>query len=95
MKIADFRVRKILNKDAEVNIEQESSDISLAVAGFSHQFSATLEQGVVRLPKSFENVDSKLLDKGRKLREIRATYGDAQTGRISIGGLKGIVTLND
>jgi len=95
MKIADFRVRKILNKDAEINIEQESSDISLVVAGFSHQFSATLEQGVVRLPKSFKNVDSKLLDKGRKLREIKATYGDVQTGRISIGGLKGIVTLND
>ncbi len=95
MKIADFRIRQITNPDAEINIEQESSDINVTVTDFSHRFDATLEQGVVRLPKSFENVDSKLLDKGSRLREIRATYGKAKTGRISITGVKGIVTLND
>ena len=95
MKIADFRVRQISNAEAEINIEQESSDINLTVTDFPRNFDATLEQGVVRLPKSFENVDSKLLDKGRRLREIRATYGDAKTGLISINGIKGIVTLND
>ncbi len=95
MKIADFRVRQILNTTSEINIEQESSDINLTVAGFPHRFAATLEQGVVRLPKSFENVDSKLLDKGRRLREIRATFGDPQTGSISIQGVKGIVTINE
>ena len=95
MKIADFRVQRIAEPDAEITIEQESSDINLTVTDFSHRFGATLEQGVVRLPRSFENVDSKLLDKGSRLREIRATYGDSRSGVISISGIKGIVTLND
>ena len=95
LKIADLRVRQISNATAEISIEQESSDIMLTVTDFSHRFDATLEQGVVRLPKSFENVDSKLLDKGSRLREIRATYGTEKKGLISINGIKGIVTIND
>ncbi|WP_350285927.1 hypothetical protein [uncultured Croceitalea sp.] len=95
MKIADFRISKIEATKAEVSIQQESSEILIGVAGFSHQFSATLEQGVVRLPKSFENVDSKMLDKGRKLREIKASYGSDKQGVIIVKGLKGIVTIND
>ena len=95
MKIADFRVQQVTSPDAEINIEQESSDINISVTNFSHRFDATLEQGVVRLPKSFDNVDSKLMDKGSRLREIRATYGKDQTGRISINGVKGIVTLHE
>ncbi|MEX0287866.1 MAG: hypothetical protein AB3N14_02045 [Flavobacteriaceae bacterium] len=95
MKIADFRVWQISSADAELMIEQESSDINLTVTDFSHRFEATLEQGVVRLPKAFENVDSRLLDKGKKLREINATYGSERSGLIIIKGIKGIVTLND
>ncbi len=95
MKIADFRVRQIENPNAEITVEQESSDIDLTVTDFSHHFKAILEQGVVRLPKSFENVNSSMLDKGRKLREINATYGRDKSGFISINGIKGIVTIND
>ncbi|MEM8927340.1 MAG: hypothetical protein AAGC45_03995 [Bacteroidota bacterium] len=95
LKIADFKVVQIIGPKAEINLEQESSDISLRVTNFSHRFSATLEQGVVRLPKSFENVVSEMLDKGKKLRKIEATYGKGREGFISIAGLKGIVTLSD
>lgn len=95
LKIADFKVQQIIEPEAEINLEQESSDISLAVTDFSHRFAATLEQGVVRLPKSYKNVDSKMLDKGKKLREINATYGTERKGSITITGLKGIVTLRE
>ncbi|WP_160114808.1 hypothetical protein [Aquimarina sp. AU474] len=95
MKIADFRIKQILSSEAKIEIEQESSDINLTVANFSHRFIAKLEQGVVRLPKSFENVNSTMLNKAKKLREIEATYGKKQQGLISILGTKGIVTLND
>ncbi|MEN1785052.1 MAG: hypothetical protein AAGF77_07930 [Bacteroidota bacterium] len=95
MKIADLKVMQIAAPAMEINIEQESSDINLMVAGFSHRFEATLEQGVVRLPKPFENVNSNILDKGRKLRKISATYGKNQTGSINIFGIKGIVTLRE
>ncbi len=95
LKIVDFRVYEITNPSAEISIEQESADITLSVANFSHHFTATLEEGVVRLPKSFENVNSEMLDKGRRLRKIEATYGQEKKGSISINGEKGIVTLND
>ncbi|MET1259311.1 hypothetical protein ABV409_08215 [Flagellimonas sp. DF-77] len=95
LKIADLMVRNISGPDTEIAINQESSDIDLNVTGFSHRFDATLEQGVVRLPRSFENVESQLLDKSKKLREIKATFGAMKTGRVSIKGVKGIVTLND
>ncbi|WP_203583740.1 hypothetical protein [Flagellimonas sediminis] len=95
MKIADFQVYNIINPSAEISIQQESADITLTVSHFSHRFTATLEQGVVRLPKSFENVSSEMLDKGRRLRKIDATYGKERKGSISIQGEKGIVTIND
>lgn len=95
MKIVDFQVYGITNPSAEISIEQESADITLSVANFSHRFTATLEEGMVRLPKSFENVNSEMLDKGRRLRKIEATYGSEKKGSISIHGQKGIVTLND
>lgn len=94
-KIADFRISQSIKPESKISIEQESSEITLNVSGFSHRFSATLEQGVVRLPKSFENVNSNILDKGRRLREIEATYGNDQNGLISINGVKGIVTINE
>lgn len=95
MKIADFRVSHILDPKAAIVIDQESSEISLNVIDFSHQFKAVLEEGLVRLPKSFENVDSKLLDEGKKLREIHASYGKDTQGRISITGTKGVVLLKE
>ncbi len=95
MKIADFRVEQIVAPETEIAIEQESSDINIRVSDFAHTFEATLEQGVVRLPKSFENVDSEMLDKGRKLRKIQATYGKDRKGAIRINGIKGIVTLRE
>ncbi len=93
MRVADFRVSEILDPNADIAIEQESSEVNLNVTGFSHRFEATLEEGLVRLPKSFENIDSKMLDKSKKLREIKATYGKSKAGNISVIGKKGVVLL--
>lgn len=95
MKIADFILGRILDPDATLKIEQESSEISLNISDFPHTFSAVLEEGLVRLPKTFHDVDSKMLDKGRKLREIKATYGIKAQGHISITGKKGVVLLKE
>lgn len=95
MKIADFRVTEITGDDAEIAIAQESSEVYLNITGFSHGFEATLEQGLVRLPKSYENIDSKMLDKGKKLREITASYGKSLQGKVSITGKKGVVLLKE
>jgi len=95
MRIADFRVAEIGNPAVDIVIQQESSEISLNVSSFSHQFDATLEQGLVRMPKSFDNIDSKMLDKSKKLRAIKASYGKDIKGRISISGKKGVVLLKE
>lgn len=95
LKIADFNVMRIISSEAEINLEQESSEINLIITDFSHRFTAKLEQGVVRLPQSFENVNSNMLDKGKKLRKIQATYGKSKEGSITITGIKGIVTLRE
>lgn len=95
MKISDFRISEILAPNADIIIDQESSEVSLNISGFPHQFEATLEEGLVRLPKSFENVDSKMVDKSRKLREIRASYGKESQGKIRVTGKKGVVLLKE
>lgn len=95
MKIADFRVDQITNPKSVIAIEQESSEVSLNIAKFPHQFNAILEQGLVRLPKSFTDVESTMLDKGRRIREIDATYGKQPEGKITITGKKGIVLLKE
>ncbi|MGO4921112.1 hypothetical protein [Maribacter spongiicola] len=95
MRIADFKLGRILDQDATIKIEQESSEVSLNITDFPHKFSAVLEEGLVRLPKTFHDVNSKMLDKGRKLREIKALYGKKTLGRISITGKKGVVLLKE
>ena len=95
MKIADFRISQILDPQADIAIEQESSEIVLDVTNFPLHFDALLEEGLVRLPKSFENVTSELLDKGKRIREIKATYGLNPQGKVSISGKKGVVLLKD
>ncbi len=95
MKISDFRISRILDPEADIAIKQESSEISLNITDFPHRFEATLEEGLVRLPKTYENVDSKKLDEGKRMREIKATYGKNPRGIISITGKKGAVLLKE
>ncbi|WP_425236955.1 hypothetical protein [Ulvibacterium sp.] len=95
MKIADFRVSKVQNPDAVIVIDQESSEVSLTISDFSFKFDATLEEGLLRLPKSFKNVETKMLNKGQRIREITATYGKGLSGEISITGIKGVILLKE
>ncbi|WP_422080287.1 hypothetical protein [Ulvibacterium sp.] len=95
MKIADFRVSNVRSPDATLVIDQESSEVSLTVSDFSFRFDATLEEGLLRLPKSFKNVETKMLNKGQRIREITATYGKGLAGEISITGIKGVILLKE
>lgn len=95
LKVSDFTVDQIQTPRANITIEQESSEVSLNITDFPHEFNAVLEEGLVRLPKSFHDVDSEMLDKGKKLRKINAIYGKKVQGRISITGKKGVVLLKE
>ena len=95
MKIAEFKVSNIHSADAQINIQQQSSEIVLNVQDFSFRFNATLEEGLLRLPKTFENVETQMVDKGKRIRDIKATYGNSKQGSISITGEKGVILLNN
>ncbi len=95
MNLADLKVNAITNSNAVVSIHQESSEINIAIANMAFQFKANLEQGLLRIPKSFKNINNNVIDKGKKIREITASYGNNPSGRFTIQGKKGIIILND
>lgn len=95
LKIAELKILDIQKKDAEIIIDQVSSDIVLTISGFAFTFDAILEEGVLRLPKTFYNIDSKLIDRSKRIREVTAHYGEQLFGKISITGKKGIVLLKE
>ncbi len=95
LRIAEIDIHKILKQDAEIDIVQESSEINMDVSGLSFDFKATLEQGLLRVPKTFANVNTDMTNAGRKIREISATYGTEPRGDFSINGIKGVIIISD
>ncbi|MEX0313520.1 MAG: hypothetical protein AB3N18_05040 [Allomuricauda sp.] len=95
LRIADIDIHKILKSDAEIDIVQESSEIHMDISGLSFDFRATLEQGLLRVPKTFENVNTNMTNAGRKIREISAEYGTGPRGDFSINGIKGVIIISD
>ncbi|MEP1488374.1 MAG: hypothetical protein ABJL44_17180 [Algibacter sp.] len=95
MKVAEFRVNNIVKPDTDVSINQESSNIHINIKNLSFKFTANLEQGVLRLPKTCENVHTKMIDKGKRIRDVEATYGSYNSGNFTFIGKKGIITLKE
>lgn len=95
MKVAELRVSKINKPDAMVTINQESSEINIAISNLAFKFNATLEEGLLRLPKTFSNINTTVLDKSKRIREITATFGTLNLGAFHFTGKKGIITLKE
>ncbi len=95
MKISDFELTNVSNSDAIIRIKQEDSKIKLNISGISFSFDALLQEGLLRLPKTFQNIESRVVDKVNKIREVEASYGIPKKGRISIRGSKGVVILEE
>ena len=95
MKVAELRVAKINQPDAFVSINQESSDININITGLSFKFNATLEQGLLRLPKTFYNIENNMIDKSKRIREINGAYGKTTSGIFSFTGKKGVIVLKE
>ena len=95
MKVTDFSIAKITNLNPLITIEQESSEITVAIDSLNFNFHAYLQEGVLRIPKTFQNIKNTVIDKNQKIREINATYGKKSTGNFSIKGYKGTIILKD
>ncbi len=95
MKITDFSIMHIENSNTYINIDQESSDININISGTEFKFRAYLTEGVLKIPKTFNNIETKMIDKGKRLREIGATFGKNPTGKLSVSGYRGTIILKD
>lgn len=95
LRIAEVEIHHFLKPNPEINIVQESSDINMNISGLSFDFSATLEQGLLRVPKSFSGIKTNVTNAGKKIRDITASYGSGTPGDFSINGIKGVIVLTD
>lgn len=95
LKISDLSINELGTTKPIIKLNQESSEININVEDTSLKFNATLEEGLLRLPKSFENVSSDVIDKGDRIRKVKATYGKEQLGSITIQGKKGLILIKD
>ena len=81
---------------SNIKIENLGKEIELTMKlADSFKFKAALEQGLLRLPKSFSNISNKVIDKGMKIREIKAEYGKSLSGTFNLVGKKGIIILKE
>ncbi|SHG71318.1 hypothetical protein [Flagellimonas flava] len=95
LRIAEVEIKKVLRSDAGIDIVQESSQVNINVSGMVFDFKATLEQGLLRVPKTFRNIGTNVTNPGRKVREITADYGQGTGGDFTINGIKGVIVITD
>ncbi|WP_128755320.1 hypothetical protein [Aquimarina sediminis] len=96
MEVADVWISKIEKANTNITIDQESSELSINITGLSFDFNASLEQGLLRVPKSFANIKTDVIDKRRRIRNISATYGTSNSlGIFQITGKKGVIVLKE
>lgn len=94
-KVADLKISAIEKPDSKIHIDQESSEININISGQSLIFNATLEQGLLRIPKTFTDINTDVINKGKKIRNINATYGKGPYGEFTLNGLKGVIIIKD
>ncbi len=96
LEVADLWVSNIKKINANISIDQESSELNINIAGIAIDFNASLEQGLLRIPRSFTNVKTDMIDKRKRIRNISATYGNGSVrGKFKINGKKGIIVLKE
>lgn len=95
LRIAEIEIHHFLKPNPEIDIVQESSDINMNISGLAFDFRATLEQGLLRVPKSFTGIKTNVTNAGKKIRDITASYGSGERGDFSLNGIKGVIVLKD
>lgn len=95
LRIAEVTVHHFLKSNPEIDIVQESSDVKMDISGLAFDFRATLEQGLLRVPKTFANIKTDVTNAGKKIRDISASYGSGEKGDFSLNGIKGVIVLTD
>ncbi|MEW4922359.1 hypothetical protein [Algibacter sp. 2305UL17-15] len=95
LNLAELRILNLDTESPVVNVHQRSSEVYINISNTNFNFGAELEQGVLRIPKSVQNITSKVLDEKNKIRQIRANYGKKNKGIFDFTGYKGIIILKE
>jgi len=95
LEVADLFIHKITKPNPNITLKQESSELNINIANLSFDFKASLEQGLLRIPKSFSNIETNMINKGNRLRDITASYGNEKRGTFTITGKKGVIILKE
>ncbi len=91
----EVRILKHLQNTPDFNINQKESEVYINISETAFNFNAKLEQGVLRIPKTMENIESEIIDQKDKIRRISASYGAKSTGIITCTGYKGVIILKE
>lgn len=91
----ELRVLKHISKSPEININQKESEVYINISDTNFSFKAKLEQGVLRIPKTMNNIESEIIDRKDKIRHISASYGAENSGTITCTGFKGVIILKE
>ncbi|EDP96846.1 hypothetical protein U8527_00870 [Kordia algicida OT-1] len=91
----ELRVLKHITTSPEININQKESEVYINISDINFTFKAKLEQGVLRIPKTMNNIESEIIDRKDKIRRISASYGAKNNGTITCTGYKGVILLKE
>lgn len=91
----ELRILKHLQNAPNLNINHKESEVYINISETNFEFNAELEQGVLRIPKTMNNIESEIIDKKDKIRRVSASYGAENAGTITCTGFKGVIILKE
>lgn len=92
---AEIRVLKHVTNSPDININQKNSEVYINISETDFAFKAKLEQGILRIPKTMNNIESEIIDRKDKIRSVSASYGTESSGTITCTGFKGVIILKE
>jgi len=95
LKVSDLQITKIIEKNANIFVNQHNSDVDINVKDFDFKLHATLEQGTFRIPKDINDINKEVLSEKENKRIVTGSYGLGDSGSITIEGKKGFVVLRE
>ncbi|WP_456438932.1 hypothetical protein [Psychroserpens sp.] len=95
LNLAELRLLKFNTKYPKLTIDQRSSEVYINISETNFKFDAQLVQGVLRIPKSLNDINSEVIDKKDKIRHITASYKNEGMGSFSFKGVKGVIVLKE
>lgn len=95
LSLAELRVLKFNTAYPKLTINQRSSEVYVNISETNFKFDARLEQGVLRIPKSLNDISSEVIDEKNKIRNITASYKEEGRGVFNFKGVKGVIILKE